>query len=356
MHNLDLASLLTACPGSQPCGRDLESGHELYALETAAKEPEEPGIKGVEAVDTRDWSAIAKQALALLEQSKDLRVAVLLSRALLHTQGLPGLTSGLSLIRGMIEQYWEHAYPALEDDGRDADMRLNTLRELWSPSVLAKLRSTVALQSRELGPMTVNDVLLAHGASAARPSATAAAPQHVTHALANAAPRDLAALTESVTSMVEHVRAVRTFIGERLGSPTALHPAPLLSPSNERASGILDQLARILIDLAPSAATGAESAEATSSASESAPEESTVIRNASQSARPSGEAQTREDVIRLLDSVCKYYAVHEPSSPVPLLIQRAKRLVTMSFVDVIRDLADKGMPQVEAWIGKTNDG
>jgi type VI secretion system protein ImpA len=355
---LDLASLLAPCPGAQPCGRDLESGHELYALESAAKEPDEPGIKGVEAVDNRDWSAISKQALALLEQSKDLRVAVLLSRALLHTQGLPGLASGLALIRGITEQYWGEHYPALEDDGRDADMRLNTLRELWNPGVLARLRSTIALTSRELGPMTVNDVLLAHGASSARPSATAAAPQHVAHALANAAPGDLAALTKSVTSMVEHVRAVRVFIGEKLGSPTALHPAPLLSPSNERPSGLLDQLARILTDLAPAASESTESErdDTSESASESAPEESIVNRTASTSARVSGEAQTREDVIRLLDSVCKYYALHEPSSPVPLLIQRAKRLVTMSFVDVIRDLADKGMPQVEAWIGKANDG
>jgi type VI secretion system protein ImpA len=68
-----------------------------------------------------------------------------------------------------------------------------------------------------------------------------------------------------------------------------------------------------------------------------------------------GEARTREDVLKLLDQVCAYYAKHEPSSPVPLLVERAKRLASMSFLDIVRDLADKGLPQVEAWIGKEAD-
>jgi hypothetical protein len=35
-------------------------------------------------------------------------------------------------------------------------------------------------------------------------------------------------------------------------------------------------------------------------------------------------------------------------------MQRAKRLATMNFIEIMRDLADKGLPQVEAVTGKEN--
>ncbi|MBS1173145.1 MAG: type secretion system protein TssA, partial [Proteobacteria bacterium] len=57
----------------------------------------------------------------------------------------------------------------------------------------------------------------------------------------------------------------------------------------------------------------------------------------------SGEIRSREDAIRLLDKVCAYLDRNEPSNPAPLLIQRAKRLMTMSFVDIIRDMAPDGV-------------
>ncbi|MGV8370865.1 hypothetical protein ACV33F_30545, partial [Pseudomonas aeruginosa] len=44
--------------------------------------------------------------------------------------------------------------------------------------------------------------------------------------------------------------------------------------------------------------------------------------------RASGEIANREDVLRQLDRLLEYYVRHEPSSPVPVLLKRAKTLVT----------------------------
>ena len=69
-------------------------------------------------------------------------------------------------------------------------------------------------------------------------------------------------------------------------------------------------------------------------------------------ARPiAGEIGSREDVIRVLDKICDYYARHEPSSPLPILLQRAKRLVSKTFVEIIRDLAPGGASEVETLAG-----
>jgi type VI secretion system protein ImpA len=64
---------------------------------------------------------------------------------------------------------------------------------------------------------------------------------------------------------------------------------------------------------------------------------------------------SRDDVVRALDQVLAYYAAHEPSSPVPLLVSRAKRLVSMSFLDALKDLAPGGMKELQAVAGTVED-
>ena len=39
----------------------------------------------------------------------------------------------------------------------------------------------------------------------------------------------------------------------------------------------------------------------------------------------------------MLDQIIDYYRDHEPSSPVPLLLLRAKRLMDLSFLDLVND-------------------
>ena len=65
-----------------------------------------------------------------------------------------------------------------------------------------------------------------------------------------------------------------------------------------------------------------------------------------------GEPRSREDVVRALDGICAYYARNEPSSPVPLLLERAKRLVPKNFFEIMEDLAPDGMAQLTAVSGQ----
>jgi len=60
-----------------------------------------------------------------------------------------------------------------------------------------------------------------------------------------------------------------------------------------------------------------------------------------------GAIRSRDDVVRVLGQICEYYAANEPSSPVPILLRRAQRLVSMSFLDIVRELASAGMSEIE---------
>jgi type VI secretion system protein ImpA len=50
----------------------------------------------------------------------------------------------------------------------------------------------------------------------------------------------------------------------------------------------------------------------------------------------------------MIDKICQFYERAEPSSPVPLLLKRARRLVPMNFMEIMQDLAPDGVPQAES--------
>jgi type VI secretion system protein ImpA len=59
--------------------------------------------------------------------------------------------------------------------------------------------------------------------------------------------------------------------------------------------------------------------------------------------------------MRKLDELCEYYARSEPSSPVPLLLRRAQRLVGKDFVDLLKDLAPGGISEFQVISGAPSD-
>jgi type VI secretion system protein ImpA len=60
-----------------------------------------------------------------------------------------------------------------------------------------------------------------------------------------------------------------------------------------------------------------------------------------------GAIRNRSDVLQMIDKICEYYARTEPSSPVPLLLQRAKRLVNKDFMEILRDMTPSGVSEAE---------
>jgi type VI secretion system protein ImpA len=72
----------------------------------------------------------------------------------------------------------------------------------------------------------------------------------------------------------------------------------------------------------------------------------TVSGSAGKSSGPL-QIRTRSDVQRTLDLLCTYYERNEPSSPVPILLKRARRLCTMSFSEIVRELTPAGTAELE---------
>ena len=69
-------------------------------------------------------------------------------------------------------------------------------------------------------------------------------------------------------------------------------------------------------------------------------------------ARPiSGDIRSRQDALLMIDKIVAYFERNEPTNPAPLLLKRAKRLINMSFVDIIKDMVPESMQQIETIAG-----
>jgi type VI secretion system protein ImpA len=68
-----------------------------------------------------------------------------------------------------------------------------------------------------------------------------------------------------------------------------------------------------------------------------------------------GNIRTRDDAVRALDAVATFFRNNEPSSPVPLFIERAKRLVAKDFLSVLEDIVPEALAQAKV-AGGVRDG
>jgi hypothetical protein len=68
-------------------------------------------------------------------------------------------------------------------------------------------------------------------------------------------------------------------------------------------------------------------------------------------ASPPGQIASRADALRALEAVCDYFRRAEPSSPVPLLLERARRWIQMDFMENIRDLAPDALERIHLILG-----
>jgi len=57
------------------------------------------------------------------------------------------------------------------------------------------------------------------------------------------------------------------------------------------------------------------------------------------------DIRTRQDAVRAIDAIAAFFRSHEPSSPVPIFLERAKRLVSKSFMEVLEDIAPDSLSQ-----------
>lgn len=339
---IDVEALLEEFEGDTACGEDLEYDPDFIELENISKPKEEQQVgDSVLAGEEVDFSKVASMALGILGRSKDLRAAVFLAESSLHTEGFVAFERVLAYIHGALEKYWDCVHPELdEDDDDDPTMRVNALAGLADTNtVLQAVRRAALTDSRGMGRFSLRDISIADGEISPGEGESPIDHATISAAFQDTDPDSMTAIREAVDNARTHVQGITAVFDDKIGA---------MGPDLSELDGVLFK-AQKAISSVLGAADGdeAEVDEAGAPAVESAG-------HAPVSAPVSGAIQTRDDVTRMIDKICEYYARNEPSSPVPILLQRARRLVAADFVTIMKDMASDGMNQVRA-IGGLED-
>jgi type VI secretion system protein ImpA len=132
------------------------------------------------------------------------------------------------------------------------------------------------------------------------------------------------------------VAQLQTLIVERSGRTDLIDLGPLRT------------IANVLSKACAAVAGPAAQAEAEA---EAAADPGTGSAAAARTAAP-GEIRNRQDALQTLDRVIRYLEEAEPGNPAPLLIARAKKLIGVSFFDIMADLAPNALDTIETVTGK----
>lgn len=365
---MELEPFLVPAADGSVSGSELRNDPRFHAVERLM----EPAARSfrLESVRTGgtgsvnvDWSAVLAQAAELAQVGRDIRLLVIVARALANSEGFDGLAQGLGLLSRTVETWWDSVHPVLRESpsvSEAARRRTNAVLDLQNRDngLLCDLEFAVVLTPRGLGAITFGDLC---AGALTRNQAQTELPQglgdkevaellsrHETRVNRVTAacrahsverPDEMAALVQSIKAAHAALVALEAALTARVGE----------NGVGFRLAELDKALSRALIPLTAAKAEekpGASAPEVTATAVPTAP---AAAMNGAHPAPASGgipsTVNSRRDVERCLDMIIDFYERTEPSSPIPHLVWRIRKMVPMNFLQLMEEIAPSGMKE-----------
>jgi type VI secretion system protein ImpA len=291
-----------------------------------------------------EWQMILSLApKSIIESSKDLEIAAWLTEALVRAHGFGGLRSGLQLLRGLVERYWETFFSLEDEDGLET--RLAPLAALNGVGVEGTLiqplrKVPVTAQSGDDGPFAlyhhdsawtlsqVSDSKLRER----REAAGEVTMQRFTSAVNASGGVFYIALLEELDGSLAELDALGKALDARAGrdSPSLSEIQAVLTTERD----IVERVSRELVARARAVTTV------------NAPESRPGTNGSGNGLEISnGAVMGREDALRTLTRVADYFRQHEPHSPISTSLDEIVRRAHMPFPQLLAEL----LPDPAAW-------
>lgn len=313
MRSEDLAFLFAPVAGDDPCGPDLEYDARFVALGIAARPiaAAEIGraVDGVAIVrpgSTPDWDDVLAQSRELLSQTKDLRIACIVVRAMLESHGLVGSGLAFGAVARMVDDWWDRLHPRTNGSGAGPDARVEAFDAFLDDEGLVSALRTLS-PAPGAGSPTLGELGGGIDGGIEAPSL----PPTIAREVCRQVEPVVTALDELTQALARHgvdcpapIGVIRTLLSRTLECCTARHAAP-----SDRDGTVLQ---------------------------------------ASPDLRP---LRSRSDARVALDQIARWLERSEPGHPAPLLIRRAERLLDMSFLEIVADLAPDSLPAIRGVAG-----
>lgn len=360
----DVEPFLSVIAQDGPSGSDLRNDPRFHALERLL----EPASRAARQADIAsggsgevaiDWHGVLAEAQALAASGRDLRLLVTAVRAIAGDEGLAGLAEGLALLVGTVELHWDNLHPALREgpNRREAALRrINALHQLENTDngLLCDLGYMTILNPRGIGPIRGGDLavaglnrtaVLAEAADGlgtkeqaellAAHEAQAKRVQVALKATAAERPEELAGLRAAATAARDRLAALESALDGRVADDGVGVRFGALAK-------FLDRVAKTLAGGGPVPAEGVAPVQPVT------PDMTTAAAASATIADTVGvptQITSRAEVERCLDLIIDFYERTEPSSPIPHLARRMRKMVPMNFLQLMEEIAPSGMKE-----------
>lgn len=345
MPLLALANLLEPVSDNAPAGENLEYSDvaELERLASGSAGVLDPKTREIVGAEEPEWRKVKDAAIKVLGRTKDLRAAVILSRAMLSLHGLQGLGEGLQLVHGLLAKFWDSVYPQLDaSEGGDPIERLNALANLSdADGLLRTLRSSRILESREVGQFSLRDLDIASGRLSPPEGVEAPSQALLAAAWTTGDPETNAARRQGVESALQAIDDIERLFREETNE----------TPDLGGLRTALNRIRAFYSEVAPTTGAAAAAADeirtpplvgiATPAIGGSAASDSTLA--------------SRADAVKQLERISAFVRQTEPSSPAPMFIERAVKVLQMDFSAIVRDLMPDSKDRIELLGGVSLD-
>ena len=334
--------LLQPIAADQPCGENLEDTALLASFDTfrlfgqaqAARRAGRRRMRsGYRSRRNRpNGRRFATRRSGALQKSKDLRLLAHLGTALLRTDGLPAFAETLNVASQWLETHWSQIYPLVDED---AILRRNALNCFADPmAVVDGLRRCRWSAAGSTAPSACATSTSRRG----QPAPATATDKRTRPGQRRRLP---SMPLDELTQLHDERDQRRGLAAEDrrddargrggLGGDAELRPADGAARQNE-----------------PGAAGAARVASGSASRWRRCRRRSRRGDAGARALHVGGAIKSRQDAIRALDAVADFFRQTEPSSPIPLFLERAKRLVSKDFLEVLADIAPDAVAQARA--------
>lgn len=315
--SIDSEALLRALSDTEPCGTNLEDTQQMAAIDAFRIFGQSTPLKA-----ETDWRAIREASLEALGTSKDFRLLAHLAAAGVRIDGLQSLIDALTVASRWLNDNFDTVYPRVDED---AVLRKNALNYFADRmAIVDALRHVPLVRNQQLGSFSLRHLEIVAGQlTATEEDGPAPTEAQINGAFTAAPQEELKLLAASLEAGVGAIKSITAIMVEKQGVQAAPDTAPLAETLARMQQAVAPHI-RVPVEEGAAGADGA----------------------AGEASIP-GQIRSREDAIRSLDAISEFFRRAEPSSPVPLFVERAKRLIARDFLEVLAELAPDSLAAVK---------
>ena len=343
---MDKDALLQPIEGDTPIGvdprEDAAASQLYYELKDARSEARDAerqfGVADADDVMAQaspHWRVVRDKAPKLLELSKDLEVASWLVEATVRAEGFAGVVKGFDFLNSMVETFWDDGlYPQEDEDGIETRVApLTALNGLEGPGTLIRPLKMIKFsddvdpgpfaywqyeQAVALGKTTDPEALQT------KIDAGAVQMEDIQRGVNQSSQDAIKQRYDAATAALEGYRALGETIRGKVGDD---------APPSSNIIETITEIQRAIRSLAPFVEEAPVEEE-----EEIAVEGEDGVVVVQKAAAAAGPIANREDALRKLDEVARYFEKNEPTSVVPLAIRDLIRRARMPISELLEEL------------------